>query len=385
MERSPAKTTRRKWATEPTLKEIAILVGVCYSLYVTTIVLLDNYWAQVKGWQDNPTYVDAATAIGHWNIAGIHTWQFWGLPYAMVAFAFVTRTPFLTALLALSVIASIVVLVMTQRLWGGWVAVCLAVFSRDWMERSLLGGAEPLFLALVFGSFLAVRRERWLLASLLASLSTLVRPLGIFALAGIGLVLLFRKQYKTLAAAFLIGIGIAALYIAPQRIYMGNSLANVKAYGQEDGSGGRPLTYPFAALIRPPTIAASVSGPEDVIAGKTTRLSFARSILWIGITVLGIGAMLYNPDFKTYARTRPVESIFCVLYLCLLFTYNSPWARMAFPRYVIPVLPFVFLALKPWLPKDRRLLWGFGLIYAVFAAAETIGILNAREAVRRLL
>ena len=63
------------------------------------------------------------------------------------------------------------------RLWGGWVAGFFAILNFDWMQRSYLGGSEPLFVALLFASFLAIRKERWWLACVLASLSTVVRPL----------------------------------------------------------------------------------------------------------------------------------------------------------------------------------------------------------------
>jgi hypothetical protein len=62
--------------------------------------------------------------------------------------------------------------------------------------------------------------------------------------------------------------------------------------------------------------------------------------------------------------------LFGGLYITLLFTYNSPWARIAFPRYVIPVIPFMVLALLPWIPKDQRLLWAFGLLSAMLSAAR---------------
>jgi drug/metabolite transporter (DMT)-like permease len=69
----------------------------------------------------------------------------------------------------------------------------------------------------------------------------------------------------------------------------------------------------------------------------------------------------------------------------LLFTYNSPWARIAFPRYVIPVIPFIFVALLPWLPKDRRFLWAFGLLSAFLSAAETYGFTSTVERLRQIL
>src|SRR5437660_12707703 len=98
MERSAPESANRNWKTEPTLTEVRILRTVCSLIYVGLIALLDNYALQVKTFGDNKPYVAIATAIRHWDFASLRAWQLWGLPYAMVAFSFLTRTSFLTAL-----------------------------------------------------------------------------------------------------------------------------------------------------------------------------------------------------------------------------------------------------------------------------------------------
>jgi len=384
MEQDRPEPVRRCWKTEPSLTEVLILVCVCYLIYAGLIGLLDNYALQVKTFGDNKPYVAIATAIRHWDFSSLHAWQLWGLPYAMVAFSFLTHTSILTALLVISIACSFLAVALSDRLWGGWVAALFALTSREWIERSLLGGAEPLFLALVFGSFLAARRQRWLLASLLAALSTIVRPMGIFALAGIGLVLLFRKRFKTLAVASVVAALIGGLYVAPVRAYQGSSLANVHAYGQADGSGGMPVTLPFLALVRRSAVGA-VGGEKDVLSGKATQLNLARTALWIGIVIFGVFAMFVSPQFRDFALDHKVETVFSTLYTVLLFTYNSPWARTAFPRYAIPVIPFLILAFERWIPKDRRLLWAFGLASTLLSAFSTVGVTNSIEIIRKAL
>ena len=196
------RTNETDWTSPPGSKEVLALATLCCLVYLATILAFADYWPLVKTFGDNKAYTFTAEAIARWDIASIHTWQFWGLPYAMTAFSYLTRTSSWTALLFFSITGSAVVAVVaSNRLWGGWVAAYFAVISRDWFERTVLGGAEPLFLALLCGSFWAARRQRWLVAAMLAAFSTVVRPMGIFALVGIGLVLLWRKQYKTLAYA----------------------------------------------------------------------------------------------------------------------------------------------------------------------------------------
>jgi hypothetical protein len=375
----------KNWATPPTLGQVLVLAGVCYLIYLAVFMATTDYWTEVQTFGDNRAYTATATAITHWNLASIHSWQFWGLPYAMVVFSFLTRTSVWTALMFFSIAGSFAAVLICDRLWGGWAAGYFAVISRDWMDRSVLGGAEPLFLTLVFGSFLAVRHKKWLLASLLAALSSTVRPMGIFALAGIGLVLLVQKQYKTLAGACLIGIVVGGLYVAPLKIYRGDPLANVDGYSEVDGNRGKPITYPFAALTRHATSVTGIRGIEDVAAGKMTRLNLARVVAWMAFVGLGVIAMFFNRRFRDLARKYPVEILFCGLYIGLLFTYNSAWARVAFPRYAIPIIPFVILAFEPWIPKDRRLLWTVGIASAVLSAAASIGLQRFVEVVRKML
>lgn len=171
----------------------------------------------------------------------------------------------------------------------------------------------------------------------------------------------------------LVGGLIGTLYVLPLKLYMGSSLANLKAYGAADGSGGKPITLPFYALL------------QNKLPLLSTSLNVARAGVWIALVIVGVAAMFRNEAFREYARKHSVEIIFCAFYIALLFTYNSPWARIAFPRYVIPVIPFTLLALLPWLPKDRRLLWAFGLLSAILSAAETYGFTSTLERLRQIL
>ena len=90
------------------------------------------------------------------------------------------------------------------------------------------GRLRAVILALLFGSFLAVRKERWLIPPARA-LATVVRPLGIFALIGIGVALFWRRSYCTLLLAILIGSVVGALY-ATLGWHFGDPLATVNSY-----------------------------------------------------------------------------------------------------------------------------------------------------------
>jgi hypothetical protein len=80
---------------------------------------------------------------------------------------------------------------------------------------------------------------------------------------------------------------------------------------------------------------------------------------------------------------HPAEVIFAAPYLLSLYCYNYPyWARADFPRFAIPIIPFVFVALWRWIPKDRRILWLLAPITAVLAASSALGIRNVSHLLR---
>ena len=169
---------------------------------------------------------------------GVVIKQFWGLPYAMAAVSKLTGLSDRTALLLFSLGPSLLAGLLARRLWGGWIAGYFVILNFDWMQRSCLGGSEPLFVCLLLGTFVAVRRRRWLLASLLASFATVVRPLGLFVLLGIGLTLLWKRDFRRFTAATAIGLFVGVLYALPVAAYFRDPLANVNSYHSKQWAGG---------------------------------------------------------------------------------------------------------------------------------------------------
>jgi len=99
---------------------------------------------------------------------------------------------------------------LTARLFGTKAAGYFAFKNVAWLQVSYLGGSEPLAVALGLGSLLAFRRDRIVVSALLASLAVTVRPLMFFVLVGIGLVLLYRKQFWHFLARWESGWGLGS-------------------------------------------------------------------------------------------------------------------------------------------------------------------------------
>ncbi|MGA9643799.1 MAG: hypothetical protein WBQ72_20545 [Terriglobales bacterium] len=344
---------------------------VSFLVFATVVALARNYAAAVDNFGDSSAYMALASAIRHWNFQGIVAKQFWGLPYAMSAFSKLTGASDRFALLVLSLIPSLLAVFFARRLWNGWIAGYFAVLNFDWLQRSCLGGSEPLFMCLLLGAFLSVRRSRWRLAAFLASLATVVRPLGVFALVGIGIVLLCKKDLRNFFAATAIGLAVGLLYALPLAAQFGDAFATVHSYHSAEWQGGWLFGFPFYAIIK------------GTILYPAPWTNLALSFGWIFFVLIAIALMIGSRDFRAYCRSHPVELIFLAPYLWCLFTYNYPyWARGNFARFAIPILPFVLLALYCWIPKRRILLWTVAVSSAALAAISALGVVNFLQMLR---
>jgi hypothetical protein len=355
---------------EPTLAEAVLIWAVCAVVFVGVISAFRPYMSLVTDFGDTPGYYGIGQAIASWNFSGIHVKQFWGVSYAVAAVIKITGIPGPIAILIVCAASSLLALILAYRLWGGWIALFALTLNFDWWQRSFLGGSEPLFVALLFASFLMIRKERWLWAALLASLATVTRPLGVFLLVGIGIVLLMRRQWARFALACLIGVVVGALYMLPLKLYLHDPLATVHSYGAAQAAASSSLFgFPFYAII-----AGTLHNPAP---WTNLVLSFS----WIFLVVAGTVAMVATPEFRRYARTHPAETIFAALYVLSIYSYNLPyWARGTFARFAIPILPFVFLALARWLSRwrfeDRRVIWILSIVAAALAACSALGFQN---------
>jgi hypothetical protein len=354
-------------ANPPSRLEITLLWILSALLFAAVVSHFESYLTEVDKVGDNVAYMDAAYAIRAWSFQNVTVKQFWGLPYAIVLLSFVPTVTLKAALLLVSLSCSLLGVLLIERLWGGWIAVYFALLNFDWMQRSYLGGAEPLFAALLFASFFLVRRERWVFATVLGALATLVRPVGMLELVAIALVLLSKREYRKVIACTTVGAIIGVLYLIPFWIYFHDPLYQVHRYQTSDWNSGSAVGLPFHAL------ASSLLHTPGPIT------NFALTSGWIILVIVGFLAM-FRKGFRATINARSAEFIFAFLYLGFLLTYNSGWARAEFPRFAIPLLPFVLAALEPWLPKSRSGLYAVGAVSSILAACSAIGIRNVLAA-----
>jgi hypothetical protein len=367
LEHCKPMTSWSRWGITPGFYEASILSLFTGILFVSTIAVFQKYSDAVTGFGDNAAYSSVASAIRAWDFRGIEVKQFWGFSYAIALVSRITSISVQNSLISVCVVSSLLSIALANKLWGGWVAALFAVLNFEWMQRSFLGGSEPLFVVLLFAFFLAARKQSWLIAGLLGSLATITRPVGLLAIAVLGFVLLKQRKYSEFSLCATVALIVGALYILPFWIFFHDPLYEFHQYKASDWSSESPIGLPFGAII--PSLFHSDSPWTNV----------ALNCGWLGLVLIGF-IVLVSRRSQPYASQQPVEFWFCVAYVAFLFTYNSPkWALAEFPRFAIPVLPMMFIALDRWFPHDRRIFWALGIVSPVLAAASALGIRNVEH------
>lgn len=358
-----ASAAPRDRTCEPLLWEVFLMSAMTLAVDFLISSRVRYPWDPPDLWFDRKQYLDAAVMVRHWHFSGGPLPKvFLGFPYAIAGISKLFSISEPVALVLISMVASLAVCLLLHRLYGGWVAAAFVFINYHWIALSVEGGTEPLFMCLLYASFLAARSKRWNLAALVASLSTIVRPLGIFALLAFAATLAMRKSYRKLAAITLIGLGVGALYLAPLRSLLGTTSASFTGYQKDWGAQGWPLTYPFGAMV-----------PSYLAGFHEMRWTvFVFAAVWPIFAIVGMVVMCL-PRVRQRLWLYPSETLFAWTYLLFFVVFNNEDMAVSFARYILPVLPLLLFAMRDWIPRDRRLLWAGAALSALLASATTIG------------
>ena len=368
---APRESTS-KWMSEPGALETVAIGLMTMAITVLMVTALGGFWPRYPTFGDNGVYIGIAEQIAVADIRGLEPKHLWGYPYVGAALSVVTGLGADVTLLVVCWVSAIVALLLTRQLWGGWVACFFAVTSIEWIQQSTMGSAQSLAIALTFGSFVAARRDRWPLAALLASLCTVVRPEGALALLALGLVLLWRRQIRTLAVCVAIGILVGAAYAAPMYAAFGDPFVNYHTYERQDFSGFI-VSWPLTAIV------------STALTSSSPLTHKAMAAFWMAAVLLGAVAMVVSPYFREHARRYPYEVLYGALVLAFYLSYNSEHAFHQFARFTLSVVPLTYFALLPWFPKDRRIVWAAGAVTSVFAGASVMNVRRSLALFSRVL
>jgi len=364
----------------PSVTESILLWLIAAMVFILVITRFQSFWHMVETFADNKAYIGAAKAVLSRFGSYADIKQFWGLPY-LIAGLSLFHVPLRYGFLFVCTGSSLASMLLARKLWGEWVALFFALLNITWIQASYLGGSEPLFVLLLFLSFWQSRKGHWMSAAVLAALATVVRPLGFLALVGIGLTLLLRKEIWKAAACTGVAALIGLLYLLPFWIYLHDPLFQVHHYKQEDWHGGWPVGWPFHGIV------------ASLIHNREPWTNVILTTGWIAFAVVGFCAMIAKlrqprlllqsgdtKGWRSLVKERPAEYLFAFSYLIFLFCYDSQWVRAEFPRFAIPVAPFLLVALERRLPKRRFVVYPLAVVSAVLGAASAVGLRNVMAA-----
>jgi hypothetical protein len=356
---------------EPSRTEAVLILLVTVLVQIAEALKTVGWLSRATGKLDNldnSNYLAAADFIRNWaptnSLANQH---FWGYPYFIIAVSSILHLSSLQAMLGISLVSSILTCLFLHRLYGGLVAVAFGMVSSTWILLSVFGGCEPLFMALLFVSFLASRRERWLLAILLGCAATTVRPIGIlmpFALIGS---LLWQRNWSAAARCCVLALAAAAAYLIPVYLLTGDALMQPRLYSADwqlhDFSLAHRgiLTFPALRLLQ---------GFYYLHDRWKSWPAAVLRLVWI-LAAVGGTILLWTP--RRARELPPIERIFGCAYTAFLVCYNFDYISLYIPRFILPALPLVLFTVRKWIPQDRRILWPLAALSIVFNTVVLFG------------
>lgn len=351
---------------QPTGCQVILFAAVMLALCALPAHFAGGLRKTVERHGDNPSYAIISRAIRTRDFSPVgQVKHFWGLPYATAALAAISGTSEAGAIFFVSVTCSLIATVLAWRLWGPWPALFFAAGNWTWLEFSTFGGSESLFAALVFAALLAARRERWQLASLAAACSTIVRPLGIFAVVPILVLIQRRRGVRATAVSGLLVLLVLGLYSLPLILHFHDPLANFHGYQRQDWFGQLPVTIPLRAVV------SNFSNGRNV---GNLFIKYAKSA-YVLLHLLALLPVLSNRHIRQRLLQNPLQAAFALSYSAFILLYNSPiWALSIYPRLLIPILPIFLSMYEPWLPKRRWVLAVTGLSSVLMGTGAGIGV-----------
>ena len=347
-----------KAGSEITRLDVVAVVFVSLLIPFLELAETGNYWGRLKDWLDNGSYVEIANVIRSGGIPRHH--NFWGLPHLMAAIQAAFDVSGFAAIVLISLPCSVATSFLIDRLYGASVTIAFLILCPTWVRLSVMGGSEPLFLCLLLSSWLAFRSNLALLAVALASFATTVRPVGLFAICGIGFAIILQRDWKRLAMSACIAVGVALAYLMRCQVISGDALINFRLYS-DAWTYGNPLSLPFLQLGK---------GLFDFVVPNlwTSWIEHLFSLI-----LAGIGTFFLLTKCATLLRRYPAEVAFVSAYLFFLVCYNSETVVTHFARYSIPVIPFLLFTAHDWLPTNRFLVWPLGIVSALIASSGLVG------------
>ncbi|MBI2309860.1 hypothetical protein HYU89_03090 [Candidatus Collierbacteria bacterium] len=252
------------------------------------------------------------------------------------------------------------------------IILSLLLFPTAFFLGAIYG--EAFFLCLVFGSFLAARRKKWLLAGVLGAMAAATRLVGIFLLLALAVEYwlqlkesrLFVKPSKSSMIVPLLSICMVSLGLIAYMVYL-----------------NQHFNDPLKFIHSQPAFGAS----------RSDKIVLLYQVFWrylkMSVTVSFFSVLYYRVMLELFSaatflilgliglkKTRLSYSVFGLLSF-LAPTLTGTFSSM--PRYIL-VMFSVFIIIGSWLNGEKRqgLRWIYYSISSVLLIVSTVLFLSGR-------
>jgi len=211
----------------------------------------------------------------------------------------------------------------------------MALVHPSWLVFSATVMSEGLSVALTLGALALLMRRQRVVAALLAGVSAVVRPVGVFLVAITAYCHWRENRGRGLWKVVLAGLLPPAAHLIIYRLVFGDMMQSVRAYAAKD------FAWPFVSILR------NMSAPE--MEGILKFYIFFSVIFGMAGTI-----GLYRRYRREGERFMPLLLWNGAVLLFYLFLPSS-WTFRCLDRFYLSLYPTSLIGLLPWFPKRRGL------------------------------
>ncbi len=348
----------------------------------------ENFLFYFQHYGDNNEYIEQTKKI--FNEDYVHPSKLgtlkspFGLSFVIYLVSKIFFTNYIISFFLISIFTYFLIIFLTSRLLNHVSAYAVIIIGYELNLGGIYGGSQNLALCLIISSFLLIKNKYFIIGIILASLSYYVRPLCIAAPISIFFYLLFiNLNFKKLFIFLLTSIPLFILYIfLSVLIYDGGLIIN--GYGSNfdiiiENQNNYEIPSDDKQVLQATNIFDFVNIPfsgffrgifyEEIIFTNFLKNSF---FLFISIFALIVSII----KFSKYSSETKLYILFFIFFLFLLSIYNSVHIYFEFPRFIIPVLPFIVFILFRKLNINLPIFFILITITSVFNFASSIGVIN---------
>ena len=300
----------------------------------STIVFDDTryYWPDVfhANYQPKKGFKDKAPPTTEFP-----THQF-GLPLILTTTTFLFRnTAYVEVVALLSILMLSVALLFVLKKWlsnennGNWVILSLALGTPFWHYSRALFTENILALIFLAGFYLFFKKNHMFLSSLVLGFSLIVKVNAVVVFIPLGIYLLLKKRYSCILKL-----------ASTVPVYVGTILYFSNSY--------------LGSPLEPPQIARFDGNIFEGISGLLWSKR-AGLLLYTPVSIVALWGWIKLLKRPIQNDEHRVIFSFICLWLLMSSTWHEWWAGYCFgPRYLVPILPFLFIGLSGL----KKLEWG---------------------------